>query len=195
MREPPVRARDDVGDGVGDAPLGAGQGLVALGQHVVSDEQLPQVVGGPAGPMGVEGLVGTVEPTGGKVGEQRGGSAVTQPVQGAARGGGRTDRRVHAGQVVGDGGRAGAQDVVAAAAQAAGRAPAPVVELVLPGAVLAPRPGRQPGAVGAGRGRRAGWADQAALGAAPGADPAASLLRHVAGVADRSFRPTHAGRS
>ena len=120
---------------------------------MVGDQELPQVVRGPAVRVGVEGIVGGGQVTGGQLGQQRGAGALAQPVQRRAWCVGGDDGLVDAGELGRELVGVAAQQLGGAPAQRARCAAAAFVELVLGPAVAADVPaqvgGGQPGAPGA----------------------------------------------
>jgi hypothetical protein len=141
----------------------ARESLVAGRQRAGSGEHVAEVVGGPLPGVGVQGFVADGQSSGGGVAEQRRPGALAEPVQRAARLPGGGDRVEHAVQLRGDGPGAVRQQVTGPAAQAAPGAAAFLVELVLGSAVAAGAEDRDPGAVSAGVGARAGRGDQPAV--------------------------------
>jgi len=91
------------GQQVGHPPFGARDVLVTLGQDIVGDQHVTQVVRGPRRRMGVQCLVVDGQPTGGQVGEDACSLTFSEPVQRGAGHRGRGDRLDDRDQSVGGG--------------------------------------------------------------------------------------------
>jgi len=161
----------------------------------VRDEHVTQVVGGPSAWVGVERLVGGRQPAGDQVDEDGSPGALAEPVQRGAWRVGRDDRLPDGNKLGWDVGGASAQQLASPTSQAATRASAALVELVLDAAVGAYVGGGLAGAVGAGGGVRPGRGDQPPVCAAADTGAAAAQCGAVAAIADRPFRPAGCRRA